>query len=60
MQLALDIKDNQTSLYKQGRIEGKLEGKLELARKLLKEGVKPEVIAKAAGLTLAEVEKLIS
>ena len=52
--MAFDIKDTETSLYKQG----KLEGKLELARKLLKEGVKPEIIAKAAALTVAQVKKL--
>ncbi|MCU0355105.1 MAG: hypothetical protein MUD08_15410 [Cytophagales bacterium] len=52
--MALDIKATETSLFKQG----KAEGKLEMARKLLKEGVKPETISKASGLPLSEIKKL--
>jgi predicted transposase/invertase (TIGR01784 family) len=56
--MALEIEDRKTSLFKEGKKEGRQEERLQMAHRLLKEGVKPEIIAKASGLPLAEVKKL--
>ncbi|MCU0355515.1 MAG: hypothetical protein MUD08_17515 [Cytophagales bacterium] len=56
-EMALDIKDSDTSLYKKGKQEGE-EGKREMIRNLLRMGYKPEDIAKAAGMKVEEIRKL--
>jgi len=56
--MALDIKDTETTLFKQGKTEGKAEGKTEVARRMLKRRMDIETIADLTGLTIAEVKKL--
>ncbi len=41
-------------------LKGKLEGKLELAKRMLELGVKAEIIAKASGLKVSEINKLLN
>jgi predicted transposase/invertase (TIGR01784 family) len=43
-----------------GRAEGKREKATEMARNLLADGVSPEVIAKASGLSAAEIRSLMN
>ena len=40
------------------KLEGKLEGKLEAAIGLLREGMTPEIIARALGIPIEAIEKL--
>ncbi|MDR1021299.1 MAG: hypothetical protein LBL73_11120 [Synergistaceae bacterium] len=44
----------------EGRIEGQLEGKLEVARKLLANGVSPDIIAKSADLPQEKIRELMN
>ena len=53
-EMALDIKDSDTSLYKKGRQEEKTD----TARKMLKDGIEYETIARYTGLSMAEIKKL--
>ncbi|MDR2179885.1 MAG: hypothetical protein LBP21_06230 [Synergistaceae bacterium] len=43
---------------KEGIKEGKKEGKLEMVRNLLGNGIPPEVVAKSAGLSLRQIQRL--
>ena len=45
---------------REGKRQGRREGKIELAKSLLELGVNLEVIAKGAGLTPPELDKLIA
>lgn len=42
----------------EGRIEGRIEGKVETARNLIELGLEVEVISKATGLSVEEIQKL--
>ncbi len=44
----------------EGELKGKLEGKLELAKKMLGLGVAADIIAKASGLKVSEINKLLN
>jgi predicted transposase/invertase (TIGR01784 family) len=41
----------------EGKAEGKAESRAEVARNLLKEGIGTDVIARATGLSIADIEK---
>jgi predicted transposase/invertase (TIGR01784 family) len=43
---------------REGKREGRLEGKLEVARHLLAEGIKPNIIERSTGFSPAEIKKL--
>ncbi len=58
--LAETIKKFEEECILKGKRQGKLEGKLELAKRMLKLGVKAEIIAKASGLEVSEVNKLLN
>ena len=64
--MALDIRDEETTLYKagirhgkaEGKAEGKAQGRAEVAAKLLRRGMSPDAIAEVTGLNLATVTKM--
>jgi predicted transposase/invertase (TIGR01784 family) len=43
----------------EGRAEGKLEGQIEIAKKLLADGISADVISRASGLSIDEIENLV-
>ena len=44
----------------EGRAEGRMEAKVELCKSFLAQGVSKDQVAKAAGLTIAELEALVA
>ena len=44
--------------HEKGRAEGRIEGKVETARNLIELGLEVEVISKATGLSVEEIQKL--
>ena len=60
--MALDIRDEETTLYKagirHGKAEGKAQGKAEVAARLLRRGMSLEAVAEVTGLNLAAITKI--
>ena len=45
-------------MYTEGRVKGRTEGRVEVAKNMLVDGLKPDVIAKYTGLSLVEIQSL--
>lgn len=57
-ELIMNLSVAYTKKIEEAKLEGKLEGKLESAIGLLREGMTPEIIARALGLRIESIEKL--
>ena len=53
-----DIKVQRREAFRLGKEEGAEQTKIETAKKLLLENIAPEIISRATGLSLNEIEKI--
>ena len=54
------VAEGRTQGLAEGRAEGRMEAKVELCKSFLAQGVSKDQVAKAAGLTIAELEALVA